>query len=172
VTTSTTKITVEEVLSVWDFPRVEKSGSNRVLQTQTWKCGWCGSIFKGWNATKVLNHCTKTQGKTDIKACTGNIPREVMAALLAFKHTKTGLSTMKRLQSEAFTDVLSHNQMTMAVALEGSCSCSSNSCSVASHFDSAQATIAEYMYCTKELSLINCRESQRISRALRRRYVY
>jgi hypothetical protein len=100
VTTSTTKIKVEEILSVWDFPRVEKLGSKGVLQTQTWKCGWCGSIFKGWNATKVLNHCTKTHGKTDIKACTGNIPREIMAALLAFKHTKTGLSTMKRLHNE------------------------------------------------------------------------
>jgi hypothetical protein len=31
VTTSTTKIKVEEILSVWDFPRVEKSGSKGVL---------------------------------------------------------------------------------------------------------------------------------------------
>jgi hypothetical protein len=83
-----------------------------------------------------------------------------MAALLAFKHTKTGLSTMKRLHNEAFPDELSHNQTTMTVALEGSRSRSSNSCSVASHFDSAQAggvsasnstkltsAIAEYVYC-------------------------
>jgi hypothetical protein len=76
VTTSTTKIKVEEILSVWDFPRVVKPGSKGVLQTQTWKCGWCSSIFKGWNATKVLNHCTKTQGKTDIKACTGTFPEK------------------------------------------------------------------------------------------------
>jgi hypothetical protein len=39
LTTSTTKIKVEEILSVWDFPRVEKSGSKGVLRTQTWKCG-------------------------------------------------------------------------------------------------------------------------------------
>jgi hypothetical protein len=136
VTTSTTKIKVEEeMLSVWDFPKVEKLESNGVLQTQNWKCWWCSSIFKGWNATKAMSHCTKTQSKTDIKACTGNIPREIMAALLAFKHTEMGLLTMKQLHNEAFADELSHNQTTMAVALEGSRSRSSNSCSVAYHFD-------------------------------------
>jgi hypothetical protein len=59
-----------------------------------------------------MNHCsTKTQGKTDIKACTGNIPQEIMAALLAFKHTKrNGLSTMKQVHNKAFGDELSHNQ--------------------------------------------------------------
>jgi hypothetical protein len=34
VTTSTTKIKVEEMLYFWDFPRVEKSESKGVLQTQ------------------------------------------------------------------------------------------------------------------------------------------
>jgi hypothetical protein len=86
---------------------------------------------------------------------------------LSIQTHEAAISMMKRLHNEAFTDELSHNQPTMAVALEGSCSCSSNSGSVASHFNSAQAggvgasnstkltsAIAEYMYC-KGLSLLS-----------------
>jgi hypothetical protein len=106
----------------------------------------------------VLNHCTKTTGKTDIKPCSGNIPKEVLALLLAFKHKKMGVSTMKQQYSEAFADDISTNQMSMAVALEASRIRSSKSASVASHFDSGNgvgasnatkltSAIAEFVYC-------------------------
>jgi hypothetical protein len=160
VTTTSTRpqIKLEEMLSVWDFPLVEKLGSKGDVRTQIWKCGRCGSTFKGWNATKVLNHCTKTTGKTDIKPCSGNIPKEVLASLLSFKHKKMGVSTMKRQYSEAFADDISTNQMSMAVALEASRIRSSKSASVASHFDSSNgvaasnatkltSAIAEFVYC-------------------------
>jgi hypothetical protein len=120
--------------------------------------GRCGSTFKGWNATKVLNHCMKTTGKTDIKPCSRNIPKEVLALLLAFKHKKMGVSTMKQQYLEAFADDISTNQMFMAVALEASRIRSFKSASVASHFDSGNgasasnatkltSAIAEFVYC-------------------------
>jgi hypothetical protein len=153
-----TQIKLEEMLSVWDFPLVEKLGSKGDVCTQIWKCGRCGSAFKGWNATKVLNHSMKTTGKTDIKPCSGNISKEVLALLLAFKHKKMGVSTMKQQYSEAFADDILTNQMSMAVALEASRIRSSKSVSVASHFDSANgvaasnatkltSAIAEFVYC-------------------------
>jgi hypothetical protein len=158
-TTSTrTQIRLEEMLSVWDFPLVEKLGSKGNVCTQIWKCGRCGSTFKGWNATKELNHCTNTTGKTEIKPCSGNIPKEVLASLLAFKHKKMGVSTMKQQYLEVFADDISTNQMPTAVALEASRIRSSKSASVASHFDSGNgvgasnatkltSAIAEFVYC-------------------------
>jgi hypothetical protein len=98
------------------------------LGRELWKCRWC-STFKGWNATKVLNHCSKTTRKTDIKPCSGKIPKEVLATLVAFKHKKMGVSTMKQQYLEAFADDILTNQMSMAVVLEASRSRSSKSAS-------------------------------------------
>jgi hypothetical protein len=124
--TTSVKVKVEEFTCVWDFPKVERFGGKDA--TKSWKCGWCGSSFQAWNATKALYHLTKSKKNgTDIKPCSGNIPKEVMASFLAFQHKKLGVSTAKRLYDEAFTDDLATNQMSMAVAFEGSRVRSSNS---------------------------------------------
>jgi hypothetical protein len=124
--TTSVMVKVEEFTCVWDFAKVERFGGKDA--TKSWKCGWCGSSFQGWNATKALYHLTKSKKSgTDIKPCSGNIPREVMASFLAFQHKKLGVSTAKRLYDEAFMDDLATNQMSMAVAFEGSRSRTSNS---------------------------------------------
>jgi hypothetical protein len=162
VTMSTTQIKFEEIRSAWDFPRVEKSGDKGSIKSQYWKCGWCGSNFKGWNATKVMSHCTKTRGeKTDIKPCSGSIPKELLESLRSLQNRKKGISNLKRQHNEAFADGIANDQLTMSVALEGSRLRSSNSSNLSNHFSSSitqgsvgasnttklTSAIAEFVYC-------------------------
>jgi hypothetical protein len=162
--TTSVKVKLEEFTCVWDFPKVQRFGGKDA--TKSWKCGWCGSSFQAWNATKALYHLTKSRKiGTDIKPCSGNIPKEVMTSFLAFQHKKLGVSTAKRLYDEAFVDDLSNNQMSMAVAFEASRIRSSNSSGGVSDYyetinrdgsgggvDGFNATkltsaIAEFVYC-------------------------
>jgi hypothetical protein len=83
--------------SIWDCPGITlntiKDDDGKTILG--WRCGYClipsncgGSIFfKHRNAAKALLHLTK--GK-DIVTCTGlwHIPRHVVRALTAFKHSK------------------------------------------------------------------------------------
>lgn len=108
---------VDEVKSVWDFPGVEKHGNSIPSSSQTWKCCWCKSTFKGWNATKVMNHLSKTAlGRIDIKVCNGNIPKETLAFFKAYRIRANSYSSVKRQHSEALTDVIADNQTSIAVA--------------------------------------------------------
>jgi hypothetical protein len=161
--TTSVQVKVEEFTCVWDFPKVDRFGGKGA--TKSWKCGWCGSLFQGWNATKALYHVTKSKKSgTDIKPCSGNIPREVMATFIAFQNKKLDLSTTKRQYDEAFTEEISTNQMSMAVAFEGSRTRSSNSSGgVSEYFEKIHgdggggvsafnatkltSAIAEFVYC-------------------------
>jgi hypothetical protein len=115
--TTSVKVKVEEFTCVWEFPKIDRFGGKGA--PRSWKCGWCRSKFQGWNAMKALYHVTKSKKSgADIKPCSGNIPREVMATFLAFQNKKLDVLTAKRLYDDAFTEEISTNQMSMAVAFE------------------------------------------------------
>jgi hypothetical protein len=76
---SANPVAVFDFQSVWDFENIEKVGCCMTRLLQTWICHWCNRRFRGWNATKVLNHVSKNTGKTDIKACTGTIPMNTLS---------------------------------------------------------------------------------------------
>jgi hypothetical protein len=113
---------LDEIKSVWDFPGVEKLGSSGGMMS--WKCCWCHSTFKGWNATKVLIHVSKfskTGGQSDIKVCTGRIPKEILELFQTYRNRASGVSSVKRQHSEALSDSIANDQTSMAVAFDIKC---------------------------------------------------
>jgi hypothetical protein len=74
---------LEDMNAVWDFQKIERRGGSGTIEDRSWCCGWCGMVLKGWNATKAMNHVSKATGNNDVKACTGNIPKETLSA---FRH--------------------------------------------------------------------------------------
>jgi hypothetical protein len=53
---------VEDMKTAWDLEKIERRGGPGPFEDRRWFCGWCGSTFKGWNATKALNHVSKASG--------------------------------------------------------------------------------------------------------------
>jgi hypothetical protein len=103
---------------VWQFERVVKLGGPD-FHSKQWKCGWCDSTFKGWNATKVLHHCAKASGNFDIKPCTGPIPKTLLTKFQALRHKKLGASALKRQHKEAFSDTIAEGQQSISVLFGG-----------------------------------------------------
>jgi hypothetical protein len=145
--------------SAWDFEKVERIGTR---ESPAWKCGWCGRTFKGWNATKVMNHVAKATGKTDIVSCTGSIPKATLSFFQAFRCKKMGMSALKRQHGEAIVDTISENQTSIAVHLQEKRARSSNSASAGNNYvaltsddgcvEATNATrltaaIAEFIFC-------------------------
>jgi hypothetical protein len=153
--------TVDELKSVWDFPGIEKIGSPSLSSTHVWKCCWCNSRFKGWNATKVMNHVSKIVGRNDIKVCTGRIPKETLLIFQAYRTRATVISSVKRQHSEAFVDSIAENQTSIAVLYADHRSRASRSSSnhvdligdgegggvEASNATRLTASIADYVFC-------------------------
>ena len=76
--------TVSKIIKVvWDFEHIEKFGGPEDA-TKKWRSNWCGLTLKVLNATKALSHVTKTPGNNDVKACSGNIPKDTLAAFQKF----------------------------------------------------------------------------------------
>jgi hypothetical protein len=160
---SANPVAVFDFQSVWEFENIEKVGCRMTRSSQIWICHWCNGRFRGWNATKVLNHVSKNTGKTDIKACTGSIPMNTLAAFQSFRHHKSGLTESKRLHSDALSDRISENQQSLAIAYSIKRSRSSNSSSTATFLGSQNgepergvgasnatrltSAIAEFVYC-------------------------
>jgi hypothetical protein len=147
--------------SVWDFPGIEKIGTPLLSTLQLWKCCWCNSKFKGWNATKVMNHVLKTVGRNDIKVCTGRIPKETLLIFQANQSLATVILTVKRQHSEAFVDSIAENQTSIAVLYADQQSHASHSSSnhvdligdgggggvEASNATRLTAAISDYVFC-------------------------
>ena len=74
-------------------------------------------VLKGWNATKALNHVSKATGNNDVKACTGNIPKDMLSAFQAFRHKKMGMASVKRQHGAAFAEAIAENQQSLSVML-------------------------------------------------------
>ena len=102
--------------SVWDFPKMERRGGPESL-SKTWFCGWCGSSFRSWNATKALHHVSKSKGNNDVKPCNGSIPKDQLALFQSFRFQKLGASDMKKQHQEAFSDKVSLNQQSISVMM-------------------------------------------------------
>jgi hypothetical protein len=120
-------VSLDEVKSVWDFPGVEKLGSSGGVMS--WKCCWCHSTFKGWNATIVMIHeskFSKTSGQSDIKVCTGKIPKEILELFQTYWNRASGMSSVKRQHSEALLDSIANDQISIAVAFDIKRKCSSH----------------------------------------------
>jgi hypothetical protein len=109
---------VLDMKTVWDFEKIERRGGPGAFEDRRWHCGWCGLVLKGWNATKAMNHVTKASGNNDVKACTGNIPKETLSAFRAFRHKKMGIATVKRQHGAAFAEAIAENQQSLSVMLE------------------------------------------------------
>jgi Zn-finger protein len=56
----------ESVSSVWDFDHIQRNGTAK--GSQSWTCLWCNQTFKQWNATKVLYHLVKINGR-NVRTC-------------------------------------------------------------------------------------------------------
>ena len=102
--------------SVWDFPKMERRGGPDSV-SKTWFCGWCGSSFRSWNATKALHHVSKSKGNNDVKPCNGSIPKDQLAIFQSFRFQKLGASDMKKQHQEAFSDKVSANQQSISVMM-------------------------------------------------------
>ena len=147
--------------TVWDFERIEKIGGPEA-STKEWKCGWCGLQLKSWNATKALAHVSKAAGNNDVKACSGNIPKDVLARFRSFCFEKLGAATFKRQREDALSDSICENQQSLSVMVQNNRSRTSNSFSqskivdmtggggagvAASNSTNLTAAIAEFVYC-------------------------
>ena len=109
---------LSDMKTVWDFEKIERRGGPGAFDDRRWFCGWCGLILKGWNATKALNHVSKATGNNDVKACTGNIPKDTLSAFQAFRHKKMGTASVKRQHGAAFAEAIAENQRSLSVMLE------------------------------------------------------
>jgi hypothetical protein len=112
---STNPVAVFDFQSVCYFENIEKVGCRMIQLSHTWICHWCNGRFRGWNATNILHHVPKNTGKTDIKACTGSIPMNTLAAFQSFRHHKLGLTELKGLHSNALSDRILENQQSIAM---------------------------------------------------------
>jgi hypothetical protein len=113
------KMDLEVIKTVWEFDRIEKRGGPDSA-SKTWYCGWCNSSFKGgWNATKALLHCARVAGSdTDIRPCSGPIPKDVLAIFQGFRFRKMGKKNAKRMNDDAYKNTVAENQMSISVAFE------------------------------------------------------
>jgi hypothetical protein len=109
---------LEDIKQVWEFAKVDKLGGPDDF-SKRWHCGWCGSTFKGWNATKVMVHLARVPGNNDVKACSGPISKEMLALFRGFRLRKTSKKSVKRKKEEAYQSSVSENQKSMAVAWQG-----------------------------------------------------
>jgi hypothetical protein len=119
VVTSPTHTALADIKSVWQFEKVEKLGGPDNA-SKTWRCGWCGSVLKGWNATKIMVHLARVPGNNDVKSCVGPIPPETLALYRGFRSRRVGGKTLKRKQEEAYKSSVSDNQKSLAVAWSAS----------------------------------------------------
>lgn len=104
--------------NIWEDDMIEKI-TNKENGKSSWRCKWCSKVFSGWNATKALQHVTKTT-KVDIKPCTAYIDKyhSVLYEKLAMKNNK------KKSNNEECHDIIdrmitSHNDVT-ATTLDSS----------------------------------------------------
>ena len=100
---------------VWDFDKVKRLGTDQ--KHGSWKCLWCSAEFKGWNATKVLAHLSKTKGR-DIKACVANIVKESLIGYKALLKKKDDEKAKRKRSGEQFRESLEATQDSNATLLE------------------------------------------------------
>ena len=62
--------------SIWDCPMIQKTTIED--GSRGWKCGYCGSEFRHYNASKCTAHVAKVKGM-NVRMCTGNVPEEHLA---------------------------------------------------------------------------------------------
>jgi hypothetical protein len=117
ITPSTRRYVLDDIKSVWEFEKVEKLGGPDDF-SKRWHCGWCGSTLKGWNATKAMNHLARLAGNNDVKSCSGPISRDMLELFKGFRLRKIGKKAAKRQKEEAYQNLVSENQKSMAVAWE------------------------------------------------------
>ena len=66
-----------------------------------------------------MNHLARLPGNNDVKACSGPIPKDTLELFKGFRLRKIGKKAVKKRKQDAYSDAVSDNQKSMAVAWEG-----------------------------------------------------
>ena len=101
------------ITNVWDYPKVTKSHDES--GKKVWTCGWCGSVFKLWNATKALAHLARIS-KQDIKVCFANIPTATSDSYKALWHSKTAKKAASVVLYKRSCELLVESQKLLALS--------------------------------------------------------
>ena len=74
--------------SVWDCRWIETLGARGSVD-ESWKCLWCGKIFKKHNASKCLSHTSRMgTKKNNIRGCEGRIKKPYRERYIALYQDK------------------------------------------------------------------------------------
>ena len=106
--------------SVWDFEHIQRIGT--LCGAKSWKCSWCNQTFKHWNATKVLYHLTKIQGK-DVRICRAIHDPASKALYKSLLKDKDLTSFSMKKRDKEFTSLVGEGQRSLAVMFEQSHKC-------------------------------------------------
>jgi hypothetical protein len=107
---------VGKVHSVWDFEHVQKNGLTK--KDATWTCLWCNIQFKHWNATKVLYHLTKINGK-DVAVCKVVHDATNKELYRSFLRSKDKSNTEMKERNSNFEALVGAGQQSLVVMFEG-----------------------------------------------------
>ena len=64
--------------SLWEDTKIQKSNDRG---NKEWRCGWCGSGIKHWNAKKALHHVAKVLKGVYVARCKAYIPEKRLERL-------------------------------------------------------------------------------------------
>lgn len=101
--------------SVWDLDHVQKAGDHK--GNQTWKCLWCNLTFRQWNATKVLYHLAKINGR-DVRVCQAKHDPKSKELYQSMLQDKDRMNSGKQARAAKFDSLVAEGQQSLAVMFE------------------------------------------------------
>lgn len=106
----------ETVSSVWDFDHIQRHGTAKGI-SQTWTCLWCNQTFKQWNATKVLYHLVKINGR-NVRTCRATHDPKSKQLYRSLLKDKEKLQTSMEARASKYASVVGEGQQSLAIMFE------------------------------------------------------
>lgn len=107
----------EAVSSVWDFDHIQRNGTTK--GSQTWTCLWCNQTFKQWNATKVLYHLVKINGR-NVRTCKVTHDPKSKELYRVFLKEKEKSQTSMEGRASKYASLVGEGQQSLAIMFEAS----------------------------------------------------
>ena len=114
--------------SVWDLDHVKRLGTSKA--DAAWKCLWCNTVFRHWNATKCLYHLAKIVGK-DVRICKATHDKKSKELYYSMLKGKDKTLTTLKAREAKFQDMVADGQQSLAIMFEESRLRVSNGCGTA-----------------------------------------
>jgi hypothetical protein len=90
------------------FKQPLKNDEGVISLGKDWKCKWCETVFKTYNASRALAHfaCLRLHGNTGVSFCTGSIPLEKSKYYKARAKWTMSTQTKKKKNKDNFNHLI------------------------------------------------------------------